>query len=176
MYLQLGSLAFKLFKLAVCATLPFTPAGAQPTTDWMITTFAGTGESGFGGDGGPTTAAQPCFPRGLAVDGAGNLYIADTPNPHDLAPGQAQIKAIHSCDTENEQRGPATTTEAVTVSPAFLNFPINPDGRNPVVGCTAAAPTWSAHPDRFPESGLPRPSRARSSPCTEPVSGKPSRS
>ena len=46
----------------------------------VITTIAGTGERGFGGDGGPATEAQFSFPNGLAVDGSGNLYVADSSN------------------------------------------------------------------------------------------------
>jgi DNA-binding beta-propeller fold protein YncE len=42
-----------------------------------ITTFAGNGIRGFGGDGGPATLAQLALPQGLALDAAGNLYIAD---------------------------------------------------------------------------------------------------
>ncbi len=45
-----------------------------------ITTVAGTGQEGFSGDGGPGTAAQLSFPRGVAVDKQGNLYISDTGN------------------------------------------------------------------------------------------------
>jgi streptogramin lyase len=45
-----------------------------------ITTVAGNGEVGTGGDGGPATKAQLQSPYGLAVDGAGNLYIADEEN------------------------------------------------------------------------------------------------
>ena len=45
-----------------------------------ITTIAGTGESGFSGDGGPAAMAGLDFPQRVAVDGAGNLYIADTYN------------------------------------------------------------------------------------------------
>lgn len=46
----------------------------------VIVTVAGTGEQGFGGDGGPATAALLDSPVGVAVDGAGNLYIGDTHN------------------------------------------------------------------------------------------------
>ncbi len=46
----------------------------------VITTIAGTGSAGFGGDGGSAKNAQLSSPRGLAVDAAGNIYIADTGN------------------------------------------------------------------------------------------------
>ena len=46
----------------------------------IITTFAGTGGTGFFGDGGPATSAQLWNPTGVAVDAAGNLFIADASN------------------------------------------------------------------------------------------------
>ena len=46
----------------------------------VITTVAGFGRRGYGGDGGPAVGARLAVPRGVAADGAGNLYIADTWN------------------------------------------------------------------------------------------------
>jgi sugar lactone lactonase YvrE len=46
----------------------------------IITTIAGTGAAGYTGDGGPSASAQLNLPEGVAVDSAGNLYIADEGN------------------------------------------------------------------------------------------------
>jgi len=48
--------------------------------DKVINTVAGTGFNGFSGDGGSATSAQLSYPTGIAVDSAGNLYIADQEN------------------------------------------------------------------------------------------------
>ena len=45
--------------------------------DGTLTVIAGIGTNGFSGDGGPATSAQLYYPYGVAVDGAGNLFIAD---------------------------------------------------------------------------------------------------
>jgi uncharacterized protein (TIGR03437 family) len=42
-----------------------------------ITRIAGNGQSGYSGDGGIATAAQLEYPDGIAVDAAGNVYVAD---------------------------------------------------------------------------------------------------
>ena len=46
----------------------------------IILTVAGSGEIGFAGDGGPAIAAGIFFPEGIALDRAGNLFIADNSN------------------------------------------------------------------------------------------------
>ncbi len=45
-----------------------------------ITTVAGTGTCGFNGDGGQATSAQLNHPHGVALDGSGNILIADSDN------------------------------------------------------------------------------------------------
>lgn len=48
--------------------------------DGTISTIAGNGNQGYSGDGGPAVEASLNGPRGIAVDAAGNVYIADTAN------------------------------------------------------------------------------------------------
>jgi trimeric autotransporter adhesin len=60
-------------------------------TNGIIQTFAGTGISGFSGDGGPAASAQLSHPYGLAIDRLDNLYIADL--------GNARIRVVTPAGT-----------------------------------------------------------------------------
>lgn len=46
----------------------------------LVSTFAGSGSSGFTGDGGPATSAKLSNPRGLFLSSLGVLYISDCAN------------------------------------------------------------------------------------------------
>ncbi|SED12939.1 Ig-like domain (group 3) [Nocardioides exalbidus] len=65
-------------------TVYFTDQGngyvRKITPDGIITTIAGTGTSGYSGDGGPGTSAQIRSPYGVGVDAAGNVYFAEISN------------------------------------------------------------------------------------------------
>jgi sugar lactone lactonase YvrE len=50
------------------------------STDGRMSTVAGNGRSGFSGEGGPAVQAALSGPNSVAVDGVGNLLIADTGN------------------------------------------------------------------------------------------------
>jgi len=79
------------------------------------TTVAGTGTAGYSGDGGPAASAQLNSPSGVAVDAAGNVYIADTGNNviRLLVPGGTQallsVSSTHSGDFAPGQAGVAFT-------------------------------------------------------------------
>ena len=56
------------------------PLSVSVSFGQIITTVAGNGVAGYGGDGASATAALLDQPHGVVVDGSGNIYIADQVN------------------------------------------------------------------------------------------------
>ena len=107
----------------ILAALSAAVAGAQSAGDLTITTVAGGGSSL--GDGGAATAAQLNNPRGIAVDGAGNLYIADTWNN--------RIRKVDTAGVITTVAGSGTngfSGDGGAATSARLNYPygVTPDG------------------------------------------------
>jgi uncharacterized repeat protein (TIGR03803 family) len=87
----------------------------------IISTVAGNGTRGYSGDGGPATSAELHGPTGIAVDSAGNLYIADEQNNRirKVTASTGIISTVAGDGTEgfSGDGGPATSAE--------LAFPIS---------------------------------------------------
>src|SRR5579863_66128 len=64
----------------------FLALGAWPAYGQTIETYAGNGIAAYAGDGGPAANASLNNPKGIAVDSAGNVYIAD--------PGNARVRKV----------------------------------------------------------------------------------
>jgi len=94
----------------------------------IISTIAGTGTSGFSGDGGPASAAKVSFPSDVRVDAANNIYFADNGNHRirKIAAGSGTITTIAGTDTTNNGGGFAgdggPATQAQLHSPASIVF------------------------------------------------------
>jgi len=87
-------------------------------TDGNISTFAGNGNAADFGDGGPATSASLNHPEGLAIDNAGNIYVADTASHRvrKIAPdGTITTVAGNGSGGFQGEGGPATQ--------ASLNYP-----------------------------------------------------
>ena len=78
-----------------------------------ITTFAGTGKSGYSGDGGAATKAQLSYPTGVGVDPSGNVYISDTLNNRIRKVGSGIITTYGGNGTAgfSGDGGPATSAK-----------------------------------------------------------------
>jgi sugar lactone lactonase YvrE len=80
----------------------------------IITTVAGTSSAGFAGDGGPASLAQLNYPQGIALDSAGNLYIADMQNERVrriAADGTISTVAGNGTPGHGGDGGPAVSAE-----------------------------------------------------------------
>jgi uncharacterized protein (TIGR03437 family) len=77
----------------------------------VIVTIAGTGATGYSGDGGTATAATLNMPSGMAMNAAGNLYVADT--------GNNAVRVLQSA-------GYGIAVKAVTNAASNLTGPVAP--------------------------------------------------
>jgi sugar lactone lactonase YvrE len=84
-------------------------------TTGLISTVVGTGISGFNGDGLTNTLTQIADPWSVAVDSAGNLFVADT--------GNNRIREITSGTvTVNVNQASIVTTSISISPPQTINF------------------------------------------------------
>ncbi len=80
-----------------------------------ISTVAGSGTQGSSGDGAAATAAQISRPRGVAVDGSGNLYIANQDNN--------SIRKVDASTSNISTVAGRATSDGAAATAAQLNFP-----------------------------------------------------
>jgi len=88
----------------------------RKVSNGVITTVAGNGTFGFTGDNGPAISAELSDPRGVAVDSAGNLYIADSGNSRIRKVSNGMITTVAGNGTAglNGDNGPATNAQLST--------------------------------------------------------------
>ena len=89
------------------------------TKSGIISTIAGNGKDRYGGDGGAATAAELNHPEGVAVDGNGNIYIADTHN--DLI---RKVDANGTITTFAGNHAPGYGGDGGPATNAMLNKPV----------------------------------------------------
>jgi uncharacterized protein (TIGR03437 family) len=100
----------------------------QVTPDGVIHTIAGQAAAGFSGDGGLAVSAQINSPGGLYLDGAGDLYFADTGNNRvrRLVPGaapppaQVAMPPLSAVGAASLSPGPVAPGEIIVIFGAGL--------------------------------------------------------
>ena len=80
-------------------------------TKGIISTIAGNGQGGYLGDGGPAIKATLAAPYGVAVDGSGNIYIADF--------GNYRIREVNTAGIISTIAGDGTEISSGDGGPAY---------------------------------------------------------
>jgi len=99
---------FSLFMMIVYLMTLLVPDEMVAASGDTINTVAGTGTGDYFGDGGPATSAQLFYPHGMAVDSAGNLYIAGTENHRVRKVAAESVPASGLTVTASDVTGPGT--------------------------------------------------------------------
>ena len=92
------------------------------TAAGMVSTFAGTGSFSWSGDGGPAAKASLSQPTGVAVDQAGNVYIADQ--------GNARVRVVNFAGTISTVAGNGQNQDTGDRGPAAAAQLYDPTGVN----------------------------------------------
>jgi hypothetical protein len=87
-----------------------------------ITTVAGTGRAGFSGDGGAATQARLYAPHGLALNAAGDLFIADTFNHRIRVVSANAISTVAGTGTRGYSGDGGPAGAATFSRPGMLTF------------------------------------------------------
>ncbi len=107
-----------------------------------ISTIAGTGESGFAGDGDLATHARLQYPCGVALDGSGNVYISDRDNDRIravLATAPTFMASPASLSFSAQAAGAPTASQTLSLTPASSNPILNATG---LVYTVSASDPW----------------------------------
>jgi uncharacterized protein (TIGR03437 family) len=89
----------------------------EVSTNGIITTVAGNGNFGFSGDCGTASAAEISYPSDVAVDGSGNVFIADTGNDavRRLQPTSQPTLVCAVVDAASESVSPVSPGKIVVI-------------------------------------------------------------
>ncbi|MBK5292535.1 MAG: hypothetical protein JJE04_12775 [Acidobacteriia bacterium] len=145
------------WRLAFVFLLMALSCQAQTAPEYTISTVAGTGTAGTEGDSGQALAAQLNFPMGVAVDGTGNLLIADQINGRirKVTP-EGAISTVAGKLTRGFSGDGAAATSAELNNPTAVSFDASgnmfiADTRNHVIRKVVTGGTIS----KFAGTGVP---------------------
>ena len=124
----------------VYVTDPENHRGRRIDTAGVISTFAGTGQSGFSGDGGSANQAALSYPASVAVDGAGNVYVTDS--------GNNRIRKVDATGTITTIAGTGAygfSGDSGSAVQAALSYPagVAVDGAGNVYGTVKLTDLWT---------------------------------
>ncbi len=92
----------------------------EVTAKGIISTIAGNGTAGYGGDNGPATAAELNTPQGIAVDTSGNVYVSDTANARVRKISNGTITTVAGNGTVGYSGDGGSATSAMLNTPVGL--------------------------------------------------------